>query len=238
MGFSARTRRQLCRYWAARLGVSPKAFDAPGITVGSIDEGGVQLFRHEDSLVVSAPASFLDAVERHAPALESLDFDDSDAVVEWFDSFLSLSKLLGPAFYGYTDREGFQPVSSDARLLGVADEPAFDTFQASVSDDEWDAGGPEFGPKTTVGRFVDGRLVAVAGYDVWDTQIAHISVVTHPDHRNAGHGRAVVSRVTELALSRGLLPQYRTLDAWPWSVALAENLGFERFATSYFGRFD
>ncbi|WP_435348428.1 hypothetical protein [Haloarchaeobius sp. HRN-SO-5] len=36
---------------------------------------------------------------------------------------------------------------------------------------------------------------------------------------------------TERALGAGLWPQYRTLDACPWSVALAEGLGFEQFAT-------
>ena len=59
--------------------------------------------------------------------------------------------------------------------------------------------------------------------------------MTHPDHRSSGHGRAVVSLVTERALEVGLVPQYRTADTWPWSVALAEGLGYERFATSYRG---
>ena len=59
--------------------------------------------------------------------------------------------------------------------------------------------------------------------------------MTHPDHRSAGHGRAAVSLLTDRALDAGLLPQYRTADTWPWSVALAEGLGYERFATSYLG---
>ena len=75
----------------------------------------------------------------------------------------------------------------------------------------------------------------MAGYDIWDGLIAHVAVVTHPDHRSSGNGRAAASLLTDRALDAGLLPQYRTSDAWPWSVALAEGLGYERFATSYRG---
>ena len=94
-----------------------------------------------------------------------------------------------------------------------------------------DAEEPGFEPGETVGIEADGRLVAAAGYEVWDERIAHISVVTHPDYRSRGLGQAVVSRATDRALDAGLWPQYRTLDAWPWSVALAEGLSFERFAS-------
>ena len=140
--------------------------------------------------------------------------------------------MLGPAFYGYADPTTFDPVDDEARVLDESDESAFETLRAAVPGEEWNQGGPAFAPGWTVGRVVDGALVAVAGYDVRGGLLAHVAVVTHPDHRSAGHGRAVVSLVTERALEVGLVPQYRTADAWPWSVVLAEGLGYERFATS------
>jgi GNAT superfamily N-acetyltransferase len=150
------------------------------------------------------------------------------------EAVVAPERVLGPAFYGYVDPTTFDPVDDEARVLETDDESAFETLRAAVPDEEWANGGPEFRPGETVGRFVD-DLVAVAGYDVWDGLIAHVAVVTHPDHRSSGNGRAAVSLLTDRALDAGLLPQYRTSDAWPWSVALAEGLGYERFATSYRG---
>ncbi len=235
MGFSPQTGNTLRRYWAERLGVPVSAFEKADLAIGTAEERGVHLFRHGEALVVTAPSPHLKAVEHNVSALTALDFDSRDAISDWFDGFVSLEELLGPAFYGYTDSEGFATVNSAARLLESTDEAAYEAFRSSIPEDEWDAGGTPFALGTTVGLFEDDTLVAVAGYTVWDDCIAHISIATHPDYRNAGNGRAVVSRATERALAAGLIPQYRTLDEWPWSVALAQNLGFERFATSYLG---
>jgi predicted GNAT family acetyltransferase len=75
-------------------------------------------------------------------------------------------------------------------------------------------------------------LVAVAGYTVWGDVIAHIAVITHPQYRGQGYGRAVVSRLTEEVLRQGLVPQYRTLEANQPSMAIARTLGFAYYATT------
>lgn len=235
MGLAPHTRSTLRQYWADRLGVTPDAFAEEGVTIGRADEEGLSLFFRDDAVVVGAPNALTRAVERRSDALGTLDPATGDAVREWFGGFDAVERVLGPAFWGYTDREAFDPAESDARVLTDGDESAFEEFRAAVPDDEWDQGGPEFVPGKTVGLFVVGDLVAASGYDEWDETLAHLAVVTHPDHRGDGHGRAVVSRATENALSEGLIPQYRTLDAWPWSVALARDLGFDRFATGYLG---
>jgi GNAT superfamily N-acetyltransferase len=222
-------------YWGDRLGVGPEAFAASTPAVGAADQGGVQVFFCDDARVVGAPESTLDACERRADTLATLDGDEAGGVRAWLDAVASVDETLGPTFYGYADATTFDAVDADARVLDAEDEAAFDHLRAAVPADEWDRGAPEFRPGDTVGRFVDDDLVAVAGYAVWDGLIAHVGVVSHPDHRDAGHGRAVVSLATERALAAGLLPQYRTADAWPWSVALARGLGYERFATAYLG---
>ncbi len=224
----------LRRYWAGKLGVDADAFEATGVTVGAGHGDDVEVFVRDDAVVVGAPPALHDACERATGGLARAVPDD-EAVGEWIGARGSVRTVLGPAFYGYVDRRSFEPVDATARPLDAADEAAVDRLRAAVPDEEWDQGGPAFEPGRTVGRFVDGDLVAVAGYDVWDDLVAHVAVVTHPDHRGEGNGRAAVSRVTAAALDDGLLPQYRTADAWPWSVALAEGLGYERFATSCLG---
>lgn len=235
MGLTSRTLWNLHHYWGGRLGVPPTAFEESGVTVGSAEEGGIQLFYRNDALVVGAPHAFLDSVEGRANALASLDTDNADEAPEYLTHFDGIEQVLGPTFYGYTDRETFTPIESDACVLTSADSSSFQTFQSDIPSDEWEHGGIQFTPGETVGLFVDEELVAIARYNVWEGLLAHLAVVTHPDHRSQGYGQAVVSRATEQALADGLLPQYRTSDAWPWSVTLAQNLGFHRFTTAYFG---
>jgi GNAT superfamily N-acetyltransferase len=249
---AARTRWTLERYWADRLGVSTEALVSAGTSTGHADEGGVQVFRRDEALVVAAPPALADVVAGRLDGLvdarearrdgwtASADWRsrasaDDDPVGEWLDGIGRVVDVLGPTFYGYVDRETFTPAASAARVLTAGDEAAFGALRRAVSDAEWDAGGPAFTPGETVGLFVGDDLVAVSGRTVWDDLLAHLSVVVHPDHRGAGHGRAVVSLATERALADGLVPQYRTADAWPWSVALAESLGYERFATAWLG---
>jgi GNAT superfamily N-acetyltransferase len=234
MDLASRTRWLLRRYWADRLGVVPDAFENNEIAVGPAYEGGVQLFRRGERVVIGAPESDIEQLRQRSAELETLDLD-SHTVLKWLTDIERVERVIGPTFYGYTDRETFSPVESNARTLTSEDESVYNAFQAAIPDDEWEQGGKGFVAGETVGRFVDDRLVSLAGYEQWDGLIAHISVVTHPEYRSGGHGRAVVSRVTEQALSAGLIPQYRTSDDWPWSVSVAQRLGFERFVTAYLG---
>lgn len=141
--------------------------------------------------------------------------------------------MIGPAFVGYTDRAAFQPVQHGAsRVLTQQDVPALEALRAACSALEWEHGGSSFGEQPVVGVHVEGELAAVAGYEVWGEAIANISVITHPRHRGQGYGKTVVSRLTEEVLNQGLAPQYRTLEVNVPSMAVAQDLGFERYATT------
>jgi GNAT superfamily N-acetyltransferase len=190
------------------------------------------MFERDDTLAIGAPQSLIESLRGRADDLASIDATDPVAIREILHDLGSIEAVLGPAFYGYVDRETFTPIESSARTLIAADSSAYNRFRTTVPDAEWERGGSGFEPGQTLGLFVGETLVAVAAYEVWNDLLAHLAVVTHPDHRGEGYGRAVVSRATDRALTEGYLPQYRTLNAWPWSVALAEELGFERFATS------
>jgi GNAT superfamily N-acetyltransferase len=228
------TRGRLRRYWADRFGIDPDALEESGVVVGSADEGGVQLFSRGDGLLIGAPEPIVGSLRCRGDSLADLDPTDPEAVRGWFSRLGDVETVLGPAFYGYTDGGSFRPVESRVEPLAHGDERAYDRFRRSVPVEEWENGGPTFEPERTVGLFEGREIVAAAGYDVWDDALAHLAVVVSRGHRGQGHGRAVVSRATELALDDGLVPQYRTLDAWSWSVALARGLGFERFATGTF----
>jgi GNAT superfamily N-acetyltransferase len=232
VALATRTLWTLRRYWADRLGVDRAAFDSSGVTVGLGSTGGVEIFERDDALAIGAPELLVEPLRGCTDDFASIDVTDPEAACEILVDLGSIEAVLGPAFYGYVDRETFTPIESSARTLTAADSSAYERFRAAVPDAEWEQGGSGFEPGETIGVFVGGELVAVAGCDLWDDLLAHLAVVTHPEHRGEGYGRVVVSRATDRALTEGYFPQYRTLEAWPWSVALARELGFERFATS------
>ena len=72
--------------------------------------------------------------------------------------------------------------------------------------------------------------MALAGYELWGEHIAHIAVVTHPEHRGQRYGTCVVSLLAETVLTQGLIPQYRTLCANAPSIAIATALGFVAYS--------
>lgn len=232
MTLSPGTLDSLVSYWATRLGVDDDAFGRTGVTVSSADEGGIQLFQRGETLVVGAPESYVMEVRKRFTCRDSSVVTKGNALLRRLDPLGTVSAVFGPTFYGYADEGSFVPVASDTRLLTETDTSAYERFRTKIPDEEWENGGPQRGSGTVFGLFDNDELIAAAGYTVWDDFLAHIAVVVHPNHRGKGHGRSVVSRATEQALSDGLLPQYRTSDEWPWSVALAESLGFERFVTA------
>jgi RimJ/RimL family protein N-acetyltransferase len=87
------------------------------------------------------------------------------------------------------------------------------------------------------GVFKGHKLAALASYQIWGEQIAHIAIVTHPAFRGQGYATAAVSSLTQTVLGRTLVPQYRTLEGNAPSIAVARRLGFEHYATSLAIRF-
>lgn len=240
------TLRTVTDYWAHSLGCDPEAFAGTGTTVVAAPETDpidfvarigadeVQIIVRGDAVVVSVPADRLEGVRESVADANRVDFTDDRSVAGWLGQ--PVSQVLGPAFLGYADAETVRAVpETGVRRLDAGDVAALTRLKGACPDQEWErsvAGVDPGSERPVVGRFVDGELVALASYDVWDELLAQIGVLTHPARREKGHGTAVVSRVAALALERGFLPQYRTLERWPSSVGLARSVGFERYGRS------
>lgn len=243
---NAETRDVVDGYWAEALGCPRETLRSEGVSFVTGDAGLVEVIAHGDSTVVSVAPDRPDSVRDALSGLDPADLVDPDVLTDRFAAVdVALDEVLGPAFLGYTDDSSLSVVESTpapgeqtTRLLTEDDGPAYDALRAACSDDAWSDGGSSFVPGRSVGRFVGSELVALAGYEVWDDTLAHVAVVTHPEHRNEGHAQAVVSAVARDALDAGLVPQYRTLEAWPWSVQVATKVGFERWGTSVLVRLE
>jgi GNAT superfamily N-acetyltransferase len=143
-----------------------------------------------------------------------------------------ISDVIGPVFVGYAEVVTGIP-RHPVQLLGAKDTAHISALEAACDATEWDHGGSVLGEAAVMcGVFSGGTLAALAGYEVWDTTVAHISIITHPEHRGQGYGHSAVAFLAKHAAWKKLLPQYRTMQANVPSMAIAQSLGFEHFATS------
>jgi RimJ/RimL family protein N-acetyltransferase len=121
-------------------------------------------------------------------------------------------------------------VPDGTRQLTSDDRAAFERFAAEAPEDDLDEAFVELDHWLAFGTLVDGRLVAAASMYPWDgSLLADLGVITLPEFRGRGLGRATVRAMSARALELGHEPQYRCqLDNAP-SVALAAASGFELF---------
>ena len=73
--------------------------------------------------------------------------------------------------------------------------------------------------------------VAAAGYTEWVGLLAHVGVVTAPDHRRRGRGLLAAAAATNDALASGLVPQWRVRWDNVASLATGRRLGYTELGT-------
>jgi RimJ/RimL family protein N-acetyltransferase len=139
---------------------------------------------------------------------------------------LPVADLLGPAWLAYLDRDSFRPAR---RADAVEPLPPGHPDLLAMLDGVPDAESAESGiAELTSEVFVvsrRGRVVAAAGWRRWPDDVAHLGVLTAPQARGRGLGRAVASAATAHALEAHLLPQWRARPE-P-SRRIANSLGFQ-----------
>ncbi|MEZ0273905.1 MAG: GNAT family N-acetyltransferase, partial [Roseimicrobium sp.] len=104
-----------------------------------------------------------------------------------------ISRVIGPAFIGYAEVVTGSPLHP-VQLLGPKEAADIALLQEACDATEWEHGGSSLEEADAIcGVFAGDTLAALAGYKIWDGTIAHISVVTHPEHRGMGYGRSSVA---------------------------------------------
>jgi RimJ/RimL family protein N-acetyltransferase len=211
------------------LGVSQEAWPRDGVLIVEhgaelADYHGVFAYFQRGAIIVSLPPGCAAALR-----LEIQQLGTSFSPGKFAEAMERPDRMvIGPAAIFYLTKA---PDDRTARLLGPSGGAPLAELERACSATEWAHGGPPAGADVA-GAFADGQLAAAAGYEVWGGTVAHILVVTHPQYRGRGYGRAAVARIAAHAVSRGLLPQYRTLAANQASIRIAEALGFELYAQS------
>ncbi len=216
-------------YWASHLGCSTEAIFAQPLSIithgGDLgDSDGIFALFRGCAATISVPPDCLERLRHQLPPQPL-----TPAI--FVDAFRGSGfTVIGPAYIGYSEVvcPPVQPVHS----LTGRDVLAAGALRAVCAEAEWEHGGSLVGEHTSSGVFISSELVALAGYEVWRGTIAHISVITHPAFRGRGFGRSAVAHVARVALTAGLVPQYRTLQSNRASIRIAESLGFFHYATS------
>jgi RimJ/RimL family protein N-acetyltransferase len=214
---SAESTQQVDRYWAGQLTIPPDAL--------------------QSFTCVRVPPTLYDHLR------QAIGSQDSAILVtpDWWQRTLAKTNIeaIGPAYLGYADAQQFRPViRHPARLLTPVDSAALAAFAADVGPVAWEHSGLGKEPQLIVGCWQEERLVAAAGYTVWGEALAHIGVTAHPAFLGAGYGKSAVSAIGRHALEHGYVLQYRTLLANRRSIAIAEALGFQAYATTLFVALD
>lgn len=233
MPLSATTLAAIDRYWAGFFGCSAAALAAPGVRVlphAELEEyRGIFCLRRGEAALVSVPPDRLGHWRAVLGPLAPGALLDAAGTVRRLG--VDPARVIGPAAVAYADATTLRPLpTAGTRLLTALDEEAHAALKAAVSPAEWAHGGSELELLPLAGRFARGELVALAGYEPWGEQIAHIAVVTHPAHRGRGYGAEAVSLLAETVVARGMVAQYRTLRANAPSLRLGASLGFAPYA--------
>lgn len=130
----------------------------------------------------------------------------------------SVADVLGPAglFYPQAQLEG----GPGAEEVPVG---ALSSLIAAAPRDELDESGIEHLSGSAMVVRSGGEVIAACGHRRWPNGVAHLSVLTHPQHRRMGHADTVARAAIQRAVAAGLLPQWRArVEA---SRHLAKKLG-------------
>jgi GNAT superfamily N-acetyltransferase len=221
-------------FWAAHLGCGRAQLAQPRTAVV---RNGPDLAGYRGATVVFRPPACVLAVPRdwyevaagrlgRRPAAAAFDIA---LLREVFGS--AVEQVTGPAWLGDADAGDFTPAPMmGTRLLTDRDLPALRRLADACGPTAWAHGGIRAGSSPVFGCHPGGALAAAGMLEPWGARLLHVGIVTHPDCRGRGYGRAVVSAMTAHGLAAGGVVQYRTLQANLASVGIARALGFQRFA--------
>jgi len=179
--------------------------------------------------VVTVPADWRDAAREALAPLRPTEAFDARRLAGVFGP--AAQRVVGPAWQGHLDADGFAPVDPrGTRPLAAADREDLDVLAAACDTREWEASAVNLDQAPVFGCVAGDRLVAAGTLTPWRDRFWHVGIITHPGYRGRGYGRAVVSAMTRYGLDHGWLLHYQTLLANVPSVAVARSLGYQQHA--------
>jgi len=114
------------------------------------------------------------------------------------------------------------------RTLTKEDKIRFDEFRKDTPSADLQEGQLSIEDPVIVGCFDKDKLVSVASYWFWGDGLADIGVVTHPDYRQNGIGKALISNLCNFGFELDRINVYRHNQNNLASRNLALSLNFKQ----------
>lgn len=224
---------RVAAYWASFLGCAPEQLEASGTRVmphaGLKGYRGAYLFRRNESCVISVPAPLLPSATAQWNGQNAATSFDITRLRLFFGD--AIERFVGPAWQGFTWAGAFRPAEQEGvRPLTAEDAPALQQLAAACGEQAWEHSGIGGADQMVFGVYLGDMLVGAGMGEPRAATLLYIGIITHPDYRGRGYGRAIVSAITAHGLELGLVPWYQTLAANIPSVAIARALGFSQYA--------
>lgn len=206
--------------WAERLQLPASTFNLSDISLvpkdGSKDLVVVQV---QNSTVAVCPPALIPFLS----PLSQIDLLDLEALLQILIDFQP--NPIGIATIAYSDAATFCDSSiSDNVRVARADEVV--ELLSSCTQGEQEESGIATMPHLFGAQSDDGKTRAIAGYEVWDSKIAQMGILTMPGHRGKGFGFSAALAAAQAALETGLIPQWRCRIGNESSYRLSQQLGF------------
>lgn len=229
--------KRILENWATYFGYPVEITDQPGTTLlpESKYEGEkvVALWHIKNHTFAQLDPNFysqLDIIIKELPAHTAITGAQIENV--WGKELIS-SRDSGFMYYLFPpDMPNYHPHSPFIlRQLTEADTDHMSALQAANTPEDVDEAYVEVTHEIAFGCFQGNQLVAAAsGYE--RTGFLDLGVLTHPDFRKKGLGKAVVGATCEWAHQKGMIAQYRhnALNISSQNVAL--SLNFRKYFSS------
>ena len=171
--------------------------------------------------VVTATVPVTEFYEPFAVALDAITSEDLVTPAALIERLPPVSATLGPAYLFYPPAGYAVPTTAGEE----AHRQQIDGLIAAAAPEDLDESGiAHIESAAFVSRADDGNIVSACGYRRWPNGVAHISALTHPDHRGRGHGFRAASAAVAAAIAEELLPQWRARPIESRRLALALGL--------------
>lgn len=223
---------EINQYWASRLNCSLQAFEEHGTTICARELSKqkyprIIVTRTSNQAIVQAPPEQITLLKDSLNTSVVVTASDVIAAVEkehdiefgWRD------------FIWYFPSNVYEaPFDARVRLLKASDRDALNYLLNLCTEEERELANVSIEQDIPLGLFENNCLLAVGSFIFDGDLIADVGVITHPQYRQCGLGKAVVTELVRKRIENGRIVQYTTQEINTGSKRLAEAIGFWLYA--------
>jgi len=191
------------------------------------------IFVHGDSILVSVLPALLGFVQEAVRGIAPDAALAPEAMHHLFGD--RITRTVGPSYQGYVERPDFRPLPSEqVHLLSERDRPALARLRDACDPTDWSNSGISLDSDPLFGYISQGNVLAVSGVIPWAPYAANPAVISHPESRGHGYGKAVASAAIAHILDQGSVVLFQTLLENRGAIRIATSLGCQEYARMMF----